>query len=223
MLLPFRDRHEAGRCLADRLHCYSGNDTVVLALPRGGVPIGYEIAHALHLPLEVFLLRNLVHPGSAHGVFGVVGTGGVRVLDGAAIAALGLTQEQIDEITQRERISLMARERTYRGANDLPELGRRIVLLADDGLTPLAQLRSLVHAVAVHEPRAIILAIPVVVEAQLDALRLLADDLVYISALPAAERPEQWYRELAPVSHTEVRALLSLVQAEAQSRELAGA
>jgi putative phosphoribosyl transferase len=223
MSLPFQDRHHAGRQLADRLHCYAGEDTVVVALPRGGVPVAYEIAHALRAPLEVFLLRHLVSPDSEPVTFGLVGSGGVRVLFNRELEDLQLDGDAIDEISQRERISLVARERTYRGALPMLDLGRRTALLVDDGLTPLPELLEVIRAVAMHEPRAIVMAVPVIGEAAAEQLHRAVDDLVLIVAASDEVPSECWYRELSPVSHTEVRALLQLVEAEAHSRELARA
>jgi putative phosphoribosyl transferase len=221
MSLPFQDRHDAGRQLGDRLHCYAGDDAVVVALPRGGVPVGYEIAHALQAPLEVFMLRHLRAADADRTCFGVVGSGGVRFLFGGMIRELGLTDGVVDEVTHTERLSLVARERTYRGPRDMLDLARRIVIIADDGTTDPAQLQHVVRALSVHEPRAIILAVPVLHQSAAAALRDAVDDLIVIVVAGDDVPQDRWYRELPPVSHPEVRALLLLVEAEAQSRELA--
>jgi putative phosphoribosyl transferase len=223
MSVPFRDRHDAGRQLADRLHCYAGRDPIVLGVPRGGVPVAYEIAHALRAPLDIMLLRHLALPDEHGPVFGFVASGGVRVLDAAAVRALELAPETVDEITHRERISLMARERTYRSRASVLDVRDRVVILADDGTAPLPHLIDLVAAVRDHEPRAVILAAPVLSRAAADEMRLRADDLSCVVTCTDDVAPDRWYHELLPISHTEVRALLALNEAEAQSRELASA
>jgi putative phosphoribosyl transferase len=200
-----------------------GTDTIVVALPRGGVPVGYEIAHALRAPLEVFMLRDLRAGDADETLYGVVGSGGVRFLFGTTIRELGITDDMVDETTQRERLSLVARERTYRGARDMLDLGRRIVVIADDGMTDPVQLHHVARAVSVHEPRAIVLALPVLHQSAATMLGDAVDDLVLIVTAADDVPQDRWYRELPPVSHPEVRALLLLVEAEAQSRELARA
>jgi putative phosphoribosyl transferase len=221
MSLPFRDRHDAGRQLAELMQSYAKREVVVLGVPRGGVPVGYEVAHALHAPLDIFLLRHLVAPGTPEVTIGYVASGGVRVLNLELIEELQLPERVVDEITQRERISLIARERTYRGHNSVRELRRSTVVLVDDGSTDLECLTECVGALREHEPRIIALGLPLVPHPTYDALRSLVDDVVYVAAAAPPVLPERWYAEFTQISHTEVRALLSLSQAEAQSRELA--
>jgi putative phosphoribosyl transferase len=221
MSLPFRDRHDAGRQLAELMLTYAKRDVIVLGVPRGGVPVGYEVAHALHAPLDIFLLRHLVAPGTPDITIGYVASGGVRVLNLDLIEELQVPEQVVDEITQRERISLIARERTYRGHNSVRELRRSTVVLVDDGSTDLECLTECVGALREHEPRSIALGLPLVPQPTYDALRSLVDDVVYVAAAAPPVLPERWYVEFTQISHTEVRALLSLSHAEAQSRELA--
>jgi putative phosphoribosyl transferase len=222
MSLPFRDRHDAGRHLADKLHCYAGRDTIVLGLPRGGMAAAYEVAHALQAQLDIFLLRHLRLPGDAGATFGLVASGGVRVLRRALLDELGIPPHVVEEVTQREHISLIARERTYRAQQSQPDLRGRDVVLVDDGTAAEELLADVVTALRQHEPRAIIIAVPVLTPEAARRLKRCADDVVYVATRPADVPPERWYVELLPLSHTEVRALLSLAAAEAQSRELAG-
>jgi putative phosphoribosyl transferase len=222
MALPFRDRHDAGRQLGDKLHCYAGRDTIVLGVPRGGMPVAYEVAHALQVPLDVFLLRYLQLAGEPGAPFGLVASGGVRVLRHPEIERLHLTAHAVDEITRGERISLVARERTYRAQQQFSDLQGRVVILVDDGTGSERSLTDSIAALRVHEPRTIILAVPLVAADVIDRLRRCADDVVYVVVRAPEVAPERWYLELLPLSHTEVRALLSLSAAEAQSRELAG-
>jgi putative phosphoribosyl transferase len=222
MPLPFRDRHDAGRQLSDRVVEYAGPGTIVLGLPRGGVPVAYEVAHALHAPLDVLLLRHMV-TGEREAVVGLVGSGGVRVLKHEAIARAGLTAAEVDELTQRERVSLMARERTYRGQTAQPDLTGRTVILADDGSSSELELQEALQILRQHDPARVILAVPVIAAAVVDGVAPFADAVVAVVSPGGSSAPERWHREFMPISHTEVRALLSLAAAEAQSRELATA
>jgi putative phosphoribosyl transferase len=222
MSLPFRDRHDAGRQLAALLAPYMDDRAVVLGLPRGGIPVAYEIAHALHAALDVFLVRHLPAPGAPAIDFGIVGSGGVRVLKRDVIASLFIPELAVEEITQRERVSVIARERTYRGHHAVADLAGRTAILADDGTTPAAELLEAVAALREHEPRSVVLALPFVAADDRPGLLPRVDDLVAVATIPPPLDAGDWYHEFLPVSHTEVRALLSLSQAEAQSRALAG-
>jgi putative phosphoribosyl transferase len=221
MSLPFRDRHDAGRQLGELMYSYAKRNAIVLGVPRGGVPVGYEVAHVLHAPLDVFLLRHMIAPGDPAVTIGCVASGGVRVLNHALVEELHIPDSVVDEITQRERISLIARERTYRGHNAALDLRNRTVLLVDDGSSAGDCLTECVGALREHEPDSIVLGLPLVPHPTYDDLRGLVDDLVYVAAAAPPILPERWYMEFTQISHTEVRALLSLSHAEAQSRELA--
>jgi putative phosphoribosyl transferase len=221
MSLPFRDRHDAGRQLGELMYGHAGFASVVLGLPRGGVPVAYQVAHALRAPLDVFLLRHLQVPAVPGRYFGVVASGGVRVLDDRAADELNLAPQVIDEVTHRERLALLARERTYRGHLPLMDLRDRTVLLIDDGSASAATLREAVVAVREHQPARVVLGLPLVSGEAAGLLADAADDLVLVASPPPPVHAERWYMEFLPVSHTEVRALLHLAQAEAQSRELA--
>lgn len=221
MPLPFRDRHDAGWQLADRLLEYARPGTIVLGLPRGGVPVAYEIAHVLHARLDILLLRHMVAPGMPEVAIGMVGSGGVTVLDHAVIEAAGLGAAEVEELAQRERVALMARERTYRGQAPQPELCGRTVILADDGSSSELYLQAALQVLRCHDPERVILAVPVMSPAAVEALAPWADAIVNVIAPGGSAVPERWHREFMPLAHTEVRALLSLAAAEAQSRELA--
>jgi putative phosphoribosyl transferase len=218
----FRDRHDAGRQLADLLAVRTAADIVLASGPGGGVPVAYQVAHRLHAMLDVLLVRELVVPGTPVIAVGLVASGGVRVLDGAAIAAHGVADEVVEELTQRERISLLARERTYRGHNTPLDVRSRRVILADDGAAPADFLASCVSALREQAPSSIVLAMPVAARQAHAVLREVVDELVVVQVVEPPLQVSQHYQEYLPVSHTEVRALLGLAQAEAQSRELAG-
>jgi putative phosphoribosyl transferase len=222
MSLPFRDRHDAGRQLGEKLFAYTGRSTVVLGIPRGGVPIAYGIAHALHAPLDVFLVRHLAPEHEPEAVFGAVGSGGVRVVRQDAARRLGLGQNGIDAITQRERISLLARERTYRGHLVESDLHGQVLILADDGSASETELKETIELLWQHDPLRVVLAVPVLQNDVAIRLAGLVDDIVAVARPEQLGLLERWYLECLPISHTEVRALLSLSLAEAQSRELAG-
>src|ERR1700716_2991255 len=133
----FRDRRDAGRQLAERLRHYTGRpDVLVLALPRGGVPVGYEVARALGAPLDVFLVRKLGAPGHAEFAIGAIAAGGVRVLSHDVIAELHIPREMVEEVAERERLELERREKAYRGDRPKPQLQGRTVIVIDDGLAP---------------------------------------------------------------------------------------
>jgi putative phosphoribosyl transferase len=224
MPLPFRDRHDAGRQLSDRiLEHVDGSRMVVLGVPRGGVPVAYEVAHSLRAPLDIFLLRHLVAAGDPALTIGVIGSGGVRVMYHDLIMRAGLSPEVVDEITQRERISLIARERTYRGQAMERDLLGRTAILVDDGSSPDHLLAEYVDVLRQHEPSRVVLAVPVLSAESLELLEPVADAVVCVVGPGGCAAPERWHREFLPISHTEVRALLTLAIAEAQSRELASA
>jgi putative phosphoribosyl transferase len=218
----FRDRHDAGRQLADLLVVRTAADIVLASGPAGGVPVAYQVAHRLHTALDVLLVRDLVVPGPPSVAVGVVASGGVRVLDGAAIAVHGVADAVVEELTQRERISLLARERTYRGHNTPLEVRSRRVILADDGAAPAGFLASCVSALREQAPSSIVLALPIAARQVHAMLREIVDELVVVHVVESPLQVAGYYQEYLPVSHTEVRALLGLAQAEAQSRELAG-
>jgi putative phosphoribosyl transferase len=220
---PFRDRHDAGRMLGELAARHAGTGVVVLGMARGGMPVAYEVAHRLHAPLDAFLLRPLIVPGVPDVVIGLVASGGVRVLDRAATEAAGIVDVVVEEVTQRERISLLARERTYRGHNNALHLRQRPVLLVDDGSAPESCLRMCVRALREHAPAGIVLAVPCIARGARDALLPHVEDIIAVSVSATEVVPGEWYSEYLPISHTEVRALLALSQAEAQSRELAAA
>src|ERR1700716_4358730 len=137
---PFHDRFEAGRVLASRLEAYADrSDTIVLGLPRGGVAVAYEVARALHLPLDVFIVRKLGVPGQEELAMGAIATGGIRVLNQAVIRALGLSQAQIEEVIRREEQELRRREEQFRGNRPHPDLKGKTVILVETAMAPAAR------------------------------------------------------------------------------------
>lgn len=211
----FRDRSDAGRALARHLGEYVGDPRVrVLALPRGGVPVAYEVARALRAPLDVFLVRKLGVPGQPELAMGAIASGGVRVLNQEVIYALRIPEPVIEEVARREEDELERREHAYRG--DRPPLDARgcIAILVDDGLATGSSMRAAAAALQAQHPERIVVAVPVAAAITCDDLRREVDEVV------CAETPEPfyavglWYEEFSQTSDEEVRDLLERAAAE---------
>jgi putative phosphoribosyl transferase len=207
----FRDRSEAGRALARALSHYTRRDDVlVLALPRGGVPVGYEVAKELGAPLDVFLVRKLGVPGHEELAMGAIASGGVLVLDESVVRWLGINEGQIQETLARELDELRRREAAYRDGRPLPDLTGKTAILVDDGLATGASMQAAARAVRRHEPARIVIAVPVASRATCDRFREEVDEVV------CAETPEpfyavgNWYEDFSQTSDEEVRELLAL-------------
>jgi putative phosphoribosyl transferase len=205
----FRDRREAGRELAERLSRYAGrDDVVVLALPRGGVPVGYEVARALGAPLDVFVVRKLGVPGHEELALGAVASGGLRVLNEDVVAALALSESQIQPIAARQLAEVERRERAYRGDRPPLDLRGKVAVIVDDGLATGATMRAAALAVRQLEPREIVVAVPVAAERTCDDFR---DDVDHVVC---AHTPEpflavgMWYARFDQTTDEEVRELL---------------
>ncbi len=215
----FADRADAGRVLIERLGAYADRpDVTVLALPRGGVVVAYEVAHALRAPLDVLVVRKLGVPGHSELAMGAIASGGARVLSPDVIGMLGITQSQIEAVAVREQSELERRERAYRGTRVAAPIYGRIVLLVDDGLATGATMRAAVRSVREHEPRRVVVAVPVGAPETCAELRTEADEVV------CARSPEPfcavgaWYDEFSQTGDDEVRELLARA-----ARELGGA
>jgi putative phosphoribosyl transferase len=205
----FRDRLEAGRRLAEKLSDYAGKpDVVVLALPRGGVPVAAEVARALDAPLDIFLVRKLGLPGQEELAMGAIASGGSQVLNTSLLRRLHVPPETVDAVAMRERCELDRREREYRGSHAPPSVRGRTVILVDDGLATGASMHAAVAALRAQEPSRIVVAVPVGAPSTCEDLRQIADDVV------CAETPEpfaavgQWYDDFSQTTDEEVRQLL---------------
>jgi putative phosphoribosyl transferase len=205
----FTDRREAGRVLAACLEAYRGRrDVVVLALPRGGVPVAFEVAEALDAPLDVFVVRKLGLPGQPEFAIGAIASGGVRVLNDAAIRRYRVTQNHIDTVARVELAELQRRELEYRQGRSLIDLHRRAVILIDDGLATGSSMRAAVQAIRAHQPARVIVAVPVGAANTCEALAAITDETV------CARKPEPfsavglWYRDFSQTTDEEVRVLL---------------
>jgi putative phosphoribosyl transferase len=183
-------------------------DVLVLALPRGGVPVGYEIARALHVPLDVFMVRKLGVPGHEELAFGAIASGGVRVINEEVVRALSLTWDDVEQATARELPELERRERDYRGDRPRPDVRDRTVILTDDGLATGSTMRAAAVALRRLEPARIVVAVPVAAKATCDSLRSEVDEVICTATPDKFFAVGQWYSEFEQTSDEEVKALL---------------
>jgi erythromycin esterase-like protein/predicted phosphoribosyltransferase len=203
------DREQAGRLLADRLRDYAGReDVVVLGLPRGGVPVAFEVARALDAPLDAFLVRKLGVPGHREYALGAIATGGVRVIDRALVESLGLPAEWIEAIDAKERRELDRRERAYRGERPPPDVAGRTVILVDDGLATGSTMLAAVKAVRADDPARVVVAVPVADPDVCERLRSVADEVVCLLTPKPLEAVGAWYEDFRQTADGEVRDLL---------------
>jgi putative phosphoribosyl transferase len=209
--VPFRDRAEAGRALARALAHYSGrDDVVVLALPRGGVPVGYEVAKELGAPLDVFLVRKLGVPGHEELAMGAIASGGVLVLDEGVLRWLGISEHQLQRTLAKELDELRRREAAYRDGRPLPDLKGKTVILVDDGLATGASMQAAARAVRRHEPARIVIAVPVASRATCDRFRDEVDEVVCAVTPAPFHAVGNWYEDFSQTTDDEVRELLAL-------------
>jgi predicted phosphoribosyltransferase len=209
MALPFHDRSDAGRQLANLLTAYANcGDVTVLALPRGGVPVAYEVASALHAPLDVFLVRKLGVPGHSELAMGAVASGGVRVLSDDIISQLGIPQAAVEEVTARERIELDRRDRMYRDGRPPANLEGRIVILVDDGLATGATMEAAILAARQAQPARIVVAAPVGAPDTCQRLAAVADEVVCGATPDPFQAVGLWYERFDQTSDEEVVELL---------------
>jgi predicted phosphoribosyltransferase len=206
---PYRDRRHAGTELASRLSHFEGRrDVVVLALPRGGVPVAYEIARALDAPLDVFLVRKLGVPGHRELAMGAIASGGVRVLSPDVVSWYRIPDAVIDEVALEEQAELERRERAYREGRTPIELRDRVVLLVDDGLATGASMKAAVEAVRAHSPSRIVIAVPVGAPDTCRELENVADEIVCARTPEFFSAVGQWYVDFSQTTDEEVRSLL---------------
>src|SRR5919109_3607932 len=206
----FHNRTDAGRQLAAKLTHYAGRDDVlVLALPRGGVPVGFAVAEALHAPLDVFLVRKLGVPGHEELAMGAIASGGVRVLNEEVVRLLDILPEFIHTVAAREQRILEYREHFYRGDQPAPAVQGRTVILVDDGLATGATMRAAVAAVRQQQPARIVIAVPVAASATCDELRAVADEVVCAATPEPFHAVGLWYEDFSATSDAEVRDLLA--------------
>jgi len=216
----FRDRHDAGRQLGQKLEAYEEcPEAIVLALPRGGVPVGYEVARSLGAPLEVFVVRKLGLPGDKELAMGAIAPGGVRVLNPTVVSTLGKSAKRaIQCVTAREAQELKRREGQYRGKRPFPKLRGRTVILVDDGLATGATMRAATQAVRQQAPRRIVVAVPVASESICREFRDQVDEIICAFTPPDFLAVGQFYADFSPTTDEEVRELLARASSAAQCR-----
>lgn len=208
--LPFADRTEAGQRLAKALSAYAGRqDLLVLALPRGGVPVAWEVAQALGAELDLMIVRKLGVPWQPELALGAIASGGARVLNQDVVSTLGLSEQAIEEIARKEAQELARRERAYRGERPFPEVYGRTVILVDDGLATGATMRAAVAALKQLQPTAIVVAVPVAPPDTVAKLREEVDEVVCLATPENFYAVGQWYVDFSQISDEEVRKLLA--------------
>ena len=206
----FLNRREAGLELAEKLDRFAGRqDVVVLGLARGGVPVAYEIARTLDLPLDVFVVRKLGAPGHEEFAIGAIATGGVRVLNQEAIRHLGITQSAIERITMLEQQELERREKMYRDDRPPVNIKGRTVIVVDDGLATGSTMQAAITALRRQGPASIIVAAPVVALETCEYLRTVADGCEYVQSPEPFYGVGLWYEDFSQTTDREVRSLLA--------------
>lgn len=205
----FHDRREAGRALAARLaHHAGGSDLLVLALPRGGVPVGFEVARALGAPLDLFLVRKLGVPGHEELAMGAIASGGVRLLNDEVVQGLQIPSAVIDRVAQREQQELERREKAYRGSRPAPDVRGKRVILVDDGLATGSTMRAAVLALRRQQPARIVVAVPVGAASTCEEFRAITDETICAITPAPFLAVGYWYEDFTQTSDEEVSELL---------------
>jgi putative phosphoribosyl transferase len=206
---PFRDRVEAGELLAAKLAEYRDrDDVIVLALPRGGVPVAREVARTLGVPFDVYVVRKLGVPGHEELAMGAIATGGVRQVNRDVVEALGIPGNVIDAVAERELRELERREQAYRGNRAPMPVTNKTVILVDDGLATGSTMRAAVMAVRQQQPARVVVAVPVGAPSTCAELAAEADDVVCVRTPDPFVAVGLWYRDFTPTTDYEVCALL---------------
>jgi predicted phosphoribosyltransferase len=206
----FRDRTEAGQVLAEQLGTYRNTPNVlVLGLPRGGVPVAYEVALALDAPLDVFVVRKLGVPGHEELALGALASGGIRVLNDDVVQQLAPGQDVIDALTREEQQEVAQREQRYRGEQSTPEIAGHTVILVDDGLATGATMRAAVAAVRQQQPARVVVAVPVAPPQVCDDMHQKADEVICAVTPSMLGGIGGWYANFNQTTDDEVRQLLS--------------
>jgi putative phosphoribosyl transferase len=205
----FKDRRDAGRILAQNLSAYAGQtDVIVLALPRGGVPVAYEVSLALNAPLDIFLVRKLGLPGREELAIGAIASGGIRVLNEDIIRVLSVPEEVINMVARNELQELERREHRYRGNRPAPEVRDRKVILIDDGLATGASMRAAVVGVRAQHPARIVIAVPAAAPELCNAFQFEVDEMVCGMTPEPFYGLSRWYEDFSQTTDAEVRMFL---------------
>ncbi len=207
---PYLNRRDAGLDLAERLGRFGNRqDVVVLALPRGGVPVAYEVARALEAPLDVFLVRKLGVPGHRELAMGAIASGDVRVLNDDVVQWYRIPEAVIEEVAREEQAELERRERTYRDGRKPADVAGKVVLLVDDGLATGSSMKAAVRAVRARTPSRVVVAVPVGAPQTCRELATIADEVVCARTPEYFSAVGQWYLDFSQTTDDEVRQLLS--------------
>jgi predicted phosphoribosyltransferase len=207
--MKYQDRIEAGQQLAAKLMAYANRpDVLVLGLARGGVPVAFEVAEALGVPLDVFVVRKLGVPGCEELAMGAIASGGARVLNEDVIRQLDIVPEFMHTVAAREQRILEYREHFYRGKQAAPTVQGRTILLVDDGLATGATMRAAVAALRRRQPARLVIAVPVAARSTCSALRAVADEVICAATPEPFHAVGAWYEDFSATSDAEVRDLL---------------
>jgi putative phosphoribosyl transferase len=210
--LPFENRAYAGRLLGQSLAKYANRpDVIVLALPRGGVPVGFEAAQAINASLDIMLVRKLGTPGHEELAMGAIASGGITVFNSELVSRLHIGPELIEAVTKREQQELERREQAYRGNHSLPVVENRHVILVDDGLATGASMRAAVAALRQRNPASVIVAIPVAPPDTVAVLKEEADEVICLAMPEPFLAVGRWYRDFSQTSDEDVKSLLESV------------
>jgi predicted phosphoribosyltransferase len=205
----YLNRTEAGRVLALELKKYADRkDVIVLALPRGGVPVAYEIAALLHLPLDIFIVRKLGVPGHEEFAMGAIASGDVCVLNDETISDLSLTPDAIHAVMEKEKRELMRRETVYRGGRPFPVLKDKTIILVDDGIATGASMRAAIKALYAFDPASLIIAVPVAEKMMCESMQLLVDKFICPLRPVNFYAVGAWYEDFSQTEDEEVFTLL---------------
>jgi putative phosphoribosyl transferase len=219
----FQDRRDAGRVLAARLAHYSNRpDVLVLGLPRGGVPVAFEVARELNVPMDVFVVRKLGLPGHEELAMGAIATGGTVVLNDDIVQQLGIADRLIEAVAEREARELERRERLYRDSRPAPDVRGKTVILVDDGLATGSTVRAAVQALRRQQPARIVVAVPVASQQTCAEFRSEVEEIVCAYTPEPFYAVGLWYRDFSPTTDQEVRDLLARAQQMQMSAGQAG-
>jgi predicted phosphoribosyltransferase len=211
MKARFRNRADAGRQLAVRLSGYAGQDgALVLGLPRGGVPVAFEVAQKIHAPLDVLIVRKLGVPGHEELAMGAIATGGIRVLNEDVVRSLQIPERIIDAAAVAEETELKRRERIYRGHKPLWEIGGKTVILVDDGIATGSTMRAAIQVLRKQQPARLVVAVPYAPHSVFDKFEGEADEMVILNSSEAFWAVGQAYEDFSPVTDEEVTRLIEI-------------
>jgi len=205
----FRDRREAGEKLGKELAAYANrSDVIVLGLARGGLPVAFQVAKRLDAPMDVFLVRKLGVPGREELAMGAIASGGIRVVNDDVVRSVGLSEQDIEEVAEREQQELERREKMYRGDRTSPELEGRTIILVDDGMATGASMKSAVQAVKQTRPAAVVVAVPTAAPQTVEEISGEVDDIVCLTTPQPFMAVGTWYEDFSQTSDEEVKHFL---------------